>query len=213
MTDALQHAQLMDQTYRYQRLIYDLTRKYYLLGRDHLIEEMDVQPGACVLEIACGTGRNLAMIHKRYPEAQVFGFDISDQMLTTARAKLDKSVSLAHGDACQFDPMAMFGIESFDHIVLSYSLSMIPNWTAALTEATRHLAPGGRLYVVDFGDSAGLPRWFQRGLLGWLARFHVAPRTTLETAMRELAQTDGTTTFKRLYRRYSVYGCYTKSGS
>jgi len=104
MSDALRHAQLMDQTYRYQRLIYDLTRKCYLLGRDHLIEDMNVQPGARVLEIASGTGRNLAMIHERYPEAKIFGFDISDQMLTTARAKLDKSVSLAHGDACRFDP-------------------------------------------------------------------------------------------------------------
>ncbi|MCG7522635.1 hypothetical protein [Ruegeria sp. Ofav3-42] len=46
MTDTIQHAQLMDETYRYQRLINNLTRTYFLLGRDHLIDEMDVQPGA-----------------------------------------------------------------------------------------------------------------------------------------------------------------------
>ncbi|WP_170328513.1 class I SAM-dependent methyltransferase [Ruegeria arenilitoris] len=209
MNGTIEHSQLMDETYRYQRLIYDLTRKYYLLGRDHLIDEMNIQPGARVLEVACGTGRNLAMIHKRYPEAKIYGFDISDQMLTTARTKLGRNAVLAKGDACRFDPRAMFGVESFDHIVLSYSLSMIPDWKGALTEATRHLAPGGQLHVVDFGDSAGLPRWFQRALLGWLARFHVAPRTTLETALRELAQNDGKVTLRRLYRNYAVYGCFT----
>lgn len=212
MTDTIRHAQLMDETYRYQRLIYDLTRKYYLLGRDHLIDEMHVQPGARVLEVACGTGRNLAMICKRYPKAELYGFDISDQMLATARAKLDEQVLLANGDACRFDPVAMFGAERFDHIVLSYSLSMIPDWTEALTEAARHLAPGGRLHVVDFGDSAGLPNWFQRGLRGWLARFHVAPREALETAVRGLAQNDNEATFQRLYRGYAVYGCFSNNG-
>ncbi|TIV74063.1 MAG: SAM-dependent methyltransferase, partial [Mesorhizobium sp.] len=36
------HAELMDGVYRWQRHIYDLTRKYYLLGRDRLIDGLDV---------------------------------------------------------------------------------------------------------------------------------------------------------------------------
>ncbi len=36
------HAELMDGVYRYQRHVYDLTRKYYLLGRDRLIDGLDV---------------------------------------------------------------------------------------------------------------------------------------------------------------------------
>ena len=36
------HAALMDRTYRHQRLIYDATRAWFLLGRDHLIAHLDV---------------------------------------------------------------------------------------------------------------------------------------------------------------------------
>ncbi|MDH4412604.1 MAG: SAM-dependent methyltransferase, partial [Rhizobium sp.] len=41
-TDGSQnHADRMDRMYRYQRHIYDLSRKYYLLGRDHMIAGLD----------------------------------------------------------------------------------------------------------------------------------------------------------------------------
>lgn len=206
MADATDHSRLMDETYRYQRLFYDVTRKYYLLGRDHLIRELNAKPSARVLEVACGTGRNLAKIRKRYPEAKVYGFDISEQMLVTARSKLGSGVPLAQGNACDFDPVAMFGVEDFDHIVLSFSLSMIPDWQNALAEATRHLAPGGQLHVVDFGESSRLPSWFQRGLLAWLSRFHVAPRVTLEAEMRKVASSNGSLAFYRMYRDYTFYG-------
>lgn len=210
MTDTSTHGQLMDQTYRYQRLIYDLTRKYYLLGRDRLIANMGARPGARVLEVACGTGRNLSLIRAHYPEAKLFGLDISEQMLVTARSKLGDSVRLANADACDFDPKDLFDVDGFDHIVLSYSLSMIPDWEQALVEARRHLAPGGQLHVVDFGDSAGLPAWFQRGLRAWLTRFHVAPRASLERAMRNLESGGGQTTYEKMYRSYAVYGTYTE---
>ena len=49
----------MNRMYRRQRHIYDGTRRYYLLGRDRLISGLKPAPGASVLEIGCGTGRNL----------------------------------------------------------------------------------------------------------------------------------------------------------
>lgn len=203
MTDTTpNHGDLMDEVYRYQRLFYDVTRKYYLLGRDHLIHEINAEPGDRILEVACGTGRNLAKIGKSYPQARLYGFDISDQMLTTARAKLAGKAKLARGDACAYDPNSLFNETSFDHIVLSYSLSMIPDWQAALRESVRHLAPGGTLHIVDFGDQAGLPGWFRRLLLNWLARFHVSPRDDLAAAVAALP---GQATFSPLYKAYAYY--------
>ena len=81
----------MDGIYKYQRYIYDATRKYYLLGRDRMLDRLKPPPGARVLEIGCGTGRNLILAARRYPEARFYGFDISEVMLDTARASIERA--------------------------------------------------------------------------------------------------------------------------
>lgn len=205
MTD-ISHAVLMDGIYRYQRLFYDATRKYYLLGRDHLITKMQAKPGETVLEIACGTGRNLQLIGKRYPQTQLYGLDISEQMLISAQKKLGAQANLAKADACHFDPQALWQQQKFDHIVLSYCLSMIPNWQASLSEAKRHLAPGGSIHIVDFGDQAGLPNWFKRVLLRWLTKFHVSPRDELAFELSNQCNCSACTLEERsLFRGYAHY--------
>ncbi|MAC78349.1 MAG: SAM-dependent methyltransferase [Rhodobacteraceae bacterium] len=202
MTDSTDiHGTLMDDIYRHQRRIYDVTRKYYLLGRDRLIDRIDAPPGARVLEIACGTGRNLDLIGRRYPDCTLYGLDISSQMLASARAKLGARATLAQGDACAFDPETLFGQAQFDRVVLSYSLSMIPDWQGAVAEALRHVAPGGRLLIVDFGDQVALPRAFRTLLRAWLAKFHVSPREDLQTVLHGLGAASVDHTW--LYRRYA----------
>lgn len=200
------HAALMDATYRHQRLIYDATRAWYLLGRDLLIAELAPPPDARVLEIACGTGRNLMKIAARYPGRRLYGIDISREMLRSAEAKLKGRAWLAEGDACRFDGGALFRTTSFDRIVISYAASMIPDWQAAIRVAAQHLAPGGSLHIVDFHDQGGLPRAFRRALWAWLARFHVRPRTDLAEAVRRIAAETGcTATHRVLYRGYAQY--------
>ena len=75
----LAHAALIDRTYRHLRRIYDLTRGWFLPGRDHLIADLDLPAGGRVLDIACGTGRNLDHIARRYPGCDLYGLDISQQ--------------------------------------------------------------------------------------------------------------------------------------
>ncbi|AUX70924.1 SAM-dependent methyltransferase [Porphyrobacter sp. HT-58-2] len=181
----------MDEVYRGQRHIYDFTRKYYLFGRDTLIAGLDARPGARVLEVACGTGRNLVKIGKAWPGVRLFGLDISEEMLKSARSALGDAARLGQGDACAFDPAALLDEAQFERIVLSYSLSMIPDWEAALDHAAGQLAPGGSLHAVDFGDLQGLPGPFQTLLRGWLARFHVKPRDTLPAVAARIAAARG----------------------
>lgn len=169
----------MDSIYRSQRHIYDATRKYYLFGRDRLIAELAVPAGGSVLEIACGTGRNLALIARRWPGAKLFGLDISAEMLKSAAGKLGFNASLAQGDATGFDPIMLFCRERFDRVVLSFAASMIPDWEAALEQAAALVAPGGSLHIVDFGDMSGLPAPARAILKTWLAHFHVSPRLSL----------------------------------
>jgi S-adenosylmethionine-diacylgycerolhomoserine-N-methlytransferase len=199
----------MDRMYRRQRHIYDLTRKFYLLGRDDLIAGLKPPPGGAVLEIACGTGRNLIHAARAYPEARLYGLDVSEEMLTTARenvaaAGLANRIRLARADATDFDPVALFGVPGFERVFISYALSMIPPWERAAEQAASHLAPRGALHIVDFGDQGDLPSPFAAALRHWLARFSVAPRLGLEPALRRLASTRALALeFRPLYRRYA----------
>ncbi len=185
------HAALMDEVYRGQRHIYDFTRKYYLFGRDTLIAGLHAKPGARVLEVACGTGRNLTKIGAAWPGARLFGLDISAEMLKSARASVGRDARLGQGDACSFDPAALLGEPHFERIVLSYSLSMIPDWEGALDHASGLLAPGGSLHVVDFAQADGLPAPFAKLLRGWLATFHVEPRAALPEVAARIATARG----------------------
>jgi S-adenosylmethionine-diacylgycerolhomoserine-N-methlytransferase len=203
------HAGHMDAIYRSQRHIYDLTRKYYLLGRDQLIRELTPPAGGSVLEIGCGTGRNLISAARAWPEARYFGIDISEAMLETARAKvaaagLSDRITLAQGDATAFDAEALFGVARFDRIFQSYTLSMIPDWQGAIREAAAKLAPGGRLDIVDFGQQEGLPAPFRSLLFAWLAKFDVTPRADLAAALDTASGANGLEArFAPLYRGYA----------
>ena len=204
------HAALMDGVYRWQRHVYDLTRKYYLLGRDRMIAGLGVPAGGTVLEIGCGTGRNIVLAAERFPQARFFGLDISSEMLATARAKLGqhdraRKATLALGDATGFDAQALFGVAAFDRVFLSYAISMIPDWKAAIAGALDALAPGGSLHVVDFGSQDRLPGWFRSLLRAWLARFHVAPRDSLREVLESECRKRGASlSFKSLFGGYAV---------
>lgn len=206
------HKALMDGVYRWQRHFYDITRKYYLLGRDGLIADLSPPVGGSVLEIGCGTGRNLIAVGKAWPQARLYGVDISEAMLETARASVGKAgmadrVTLAQADACGFDAAALFGQATFDRVFISYALSMIPDWEEALAQAARCVGPGGRLEIVDFGQQERLPGVWKRALFGWLAQFHVSPRREVGTAMDRLAvELGGSARSRTLYRGYAVRG-------
>ena len=184
------HAQLMDKVYRYQRYIYDFTRKYYLFGRDRLIRDLALQPGETVLEVGCGTARNLIAMARRYPGARLYGLDASHEMLKTAqqhvaKAGLSHRIVLKHGYAEELTP-ALFGRgEDFDRIVFSYSLSMIPDWHQGLNASRRALSADGRLHVVDFGDLTGLGPAGAGLMRAWLRLFHVEPRVEILSAIEQ----------------------------
>ena len=164
--------------YRVQRYFYDITRKYYLLGRDKLLDEMDVRSGESVLEAGCGTARNLIILSRRHPEENLFGLDASAAMLEIAQAKADaagvKNISLKTALADDFSFDHTFALaKPFDKIFFSYSISMIPPWRESIDNALKNLKSGGELFIVDFYDQADLPAPFRRFLKWWLSKFHV----------------------------------------
>lgn len=212
------HAALMDGVYRYQRHIYDLTRKYYLLGRDRMLAGLDIPHEGTVLEIGCGTGRNMVLASRLYPDARLHGLDISAEMLRTAAVSLAREgiaprTRLAEADATSFDAMTLFGRDRFDRVFISYALSMIPGWQRAVAQGLECVAPGGSLHIVDFGGQERLPRWFRSMLRAWLAKFHVAPRDNLREELERQAKAAGMSVeFEPLYRGYAVRAVVRRAG-
>ncbi len=159
--------------YRFQARIYDQTRWTILHGRKRAVERLKVRPDSSVLEVGCGTGLNFRYVLDRLdPQAGTLqGLDFSADMLVQARKRVDRkgwpNVELIQGDATTMD----LG-RTYDRIFFAYSLTMIPDWEASLLRAREHLAQGGRLVVLDFGQ---FPAWgpFGAVMRGWLKLNHV----------------------------------------
>jgi S-adenosylmethionine-diacylgycerolhomoserine-N-methlytransferase len=207
----------MDEMYRWTRYVYDLSRKYYLLGRDRLLREMHLQPGDRVLEIGCGTARNLIRLARQRPDIFCYGLDASTEMLATAASKvkfrrLDQRITLKHCLAEDLDAAKTFGLDApFDAAFFSYSLSMIPTWPQAIDAALANLKRGGVLYVVDFWDQGGWPGWFGNLLRAWLKMFHVVHRPELLDYLRNLdAKGTGSLSLQSVAGRYAYLATFRK---
>ncbi|HEY5346663.1 MAG TPA: class I SAM-dependent methyltransferase [Rhizomicrobium sp.] len=203
----MSHAALMDQVYRHQRYLYDFTRKYYLLGRDELIQNLRLRGDDRVVEVGCGTARNLIKIARLHPGVRLFGIDASQEMLLTARkairrAGLEDRIILAQGLAEELSPR-LFGEEAFDAVLFSYSLSMIADWDSALTAAGAALSSRGAIHIVDFGDLKGLPPAGERLLRRWLGLFHVEPRGELLAGLESWTGQSGGTSLHIFAGRYA----------
>ncbi len=195
--------------YRLQRHFYDLTRKYYLLGRDRLLDEMAIYDGELVLEVGCGTARNLIILAGRHPGSKLYGLDASSAMLETARSKIDAvhrtNIDLRTALADDFTFDGTFGLDRpFDKIFFSYSISMIPTWRESIENALANLKNGGTIYFVDFWDQADLPRGFQIFLKWWLSKFHVHHRPELIDHLKALEKLGSArVSIRTIFRRYA----------
>jgi S-adenosylmethionine-diacylgycerolhomoserine-N-methlytransferase len=181
----------MDRIYRFQRHFYDATRPFFLPGRDRLLREIAVPAGGAILEVGCGTGRNLRVLAPRMPGVTLCGLDVSAEMLRTAAANVPASLSGRITFAClaagESDPRELFGrSEPFDAVVFSYSLSMMPDREAVLRGALAALAPKGTIYLVDFGGLEDWPGAARIAAFAWLAAWHVRPRPTGAEILRSL---------------------------
>lgn len=207
-------AAAMDRMYRLTRHVYDLTRAYYLIGRDRMLSQVVTGPATATLEVGCGTARNLIRLARRPQPGLLCGLDASQEMLDTAARSIARAgvpapglepIRLRQGLAEQLDARTMFGCEQpFDTIFFSYCLSMVPTWPGAIEAALANLAPDGRLLIVDFWDQQDLPAVFAAGLKRWLSLFHVHYRPEVHAALVELGRSGrAAVTIEPVARRYA----------
>ena len=191
-------ARRMNRIYRVQKYFYDWTRPLFLPGRDELLRGLNVSHGGSVLEVGCGTGRNLVRLAARLdPSVHLTGVDLSTEMLSVARRRPEKIEWLE----CAAENLPMD--RPYDAVFFSYSLSMMPSWKAALARAFAVLKPGGSLHVVDFGDLAAWPGPVRTGLARWLDLFGVRHDPELIPELRSLATASG-----RHYSEQWLHGRY-----
>ncbi len=156
--------------YRWHAKFYDLTRWAFLFGRRGLIETVagNIETPDRILEIGCGTGKNLVALAEAFPNAKISGLDLSADMLDRARAKIAPfadRVDLLHRP---YDGPVADEEEKFDLIVISYTLSMInPGYDEVIHLCRRDLAEGGVIAVVDFHETRWT--WFRK----WMGVNHV----------------------------------------
>jgi demethylmenaquinone methyltransferase / 2-methoxy-6-polyprenyl-1,4-benzoquinol methylase len=124
------------------------------LWRRVLVEKASVSPHEKILDIACGTGDVLELIEENYPQALVFGLDVSFGMLRqTANAQPGSSLVLA--DALN----SPFLSGSFDLLTIAFGFRNMPDYKRFLQEALRLLKPGGRLLILELTQPE---RWWMR---------------------------------------------------
>jgi S-adenosylmethionine-diacylgycerolhomoserine-N-methlytransferase len=167
------HRRFLNAYYGTSRHFYDLTRKYYLFGRDRALRALTRETWSTLVEIGPGTGRNLRLLHRARPEARLGGVEASDEMLEHARARCPWA-SLVRGFAESADLATVHG-RAPDRILFSYCLSMVSERRTALQRARESVAPGGEVLVVDFADMSNMPAVPRNALRSWLRTFHVTP--------------------------------------
>ena len=140
--------QRLEDFYGPQASHYDAFRERLLHGRQDLLQQLNIEAGHSVVEMGAGTGRNLAFLGGLISGLdKIFLVDLCPSLLAVAgeRYRDNTNVSIVESDVVCFDPQIQV-----DRIYFSYSLTMIPNWQAAIDNALKILKPGGLLGVVDF---------------------------------------------------------------
>lgn len=166
--------------YQFHSRIYDATRWSFLFGREETLRRVarvNSRPRR-ILEVGCGTGRNIASLRRRFPHAHITGVDLSEQMLAIAAGKIrdDKTTLLRRAYAA---PVHQAG-QPYDLVLFSYVLSMFnPGWEQAIDAARQDLTDDGCVAVVDFSHTRF--EWFRR----WMGVNHVRMESHLWPCLEE----------------------------
>jgi ubiquinone/menaquinone biosynthesis C-methylase UbiE len=114
-----------------------------------------------VLDVGCGKGRFARVLRGQYPGAEIWGLDISEEMLKSVPAGV-------HTRAGSMTALP-FADSTFDFVYATESLEHAVAIELAVNEMCRVLKPGGRLLIIDKNaehwgklKTPEWERWFKR---------------------------------------------------
>ena len=142
---------------------------------EEFIDRLALQPGARVLDVACGNG-NLAIPAAR-AGAVVTGVDIAPNLLEQARARAESdglTIQFDEGDAEELP----YGDASFDTVVTMFGAMFAPRPELVASELLRVCRPGGRIAMAN---------WTPEGFIGQMFKTtgkHVPPPPTMPSPLK-----------------------------
>ena len=141
--------------------------------RSKAVSRLELKRGSRVLEVGCGTGRNLApLIEAVGAEGQVYGVDLSEGMLAEATqlcVRQDwRNVELMQADAADYVLPA-----SVEGVIFSLSYAVIPHHRNALRHAWKQLRPGGHLVIMDAKLPSGIIGRLLHPFVVWTSKLTV----------------------------------------
>ncbi len=152
------HAARMEDFYAGQAEAYDDFRRKLLRGREEVYQTIDVPDGGVWVDMGGGTASNLEYLGERITKLKkIYVVDLAGSMLEIARRRAEAhgwtNVETVEADVTTF----RLPEGAADVVTFSYSLTMVPDWFAALENAHSILKPGGQIGVVDFYVSRKFP--------------------------------------------------------
>jgi demethylmenaquinone methyltransferase/2-methoxy-6-polyprenyl-1,4-benzoquinol methylase len=149
--------------------------------RGAVIEEIDRDGN--ILDLCCGTGTVTTRLAKARSTSQVFGLDLSSDMLNVATRKAGElpNISFMEGTAQNLP----FPNSYFDAVTISFALHEMPKdeRDAALKEAFRTLKTDGKIVILDVRQ---VTNWSKYPLSLYLRFFE--PRSVFEFIKEDLEE-------------------------
>ena len=162
------HGERLEAFYRAQAGDYDSFRRKLLHGREEMMAALEIPEGGRMLDVGGGTGYNAELLGDRLARLESLRIvDLCPSLLAAADERIRRcgwtNVQTVAADATTYEPEG----GPMDVATFSYSLTMIPNWFAALERAYAALKPGGMIGVVDFYISRKWPAPGMRRHSNW----------------------------------------------
>src|SRR5580693_586579 len=154
------------ETYRKKAKHYDVTSRLYpapgypqRTQRLRTVQALGLRPGGTVIDMACGTGLNFALLQQAVgPGGRIVGVDLTDAMLARAQDRIKangwSNVSLVQADALAFDFPA-----EVDAILSTYALTQVPKCAEVIARGAAALSAGGRWVELDVKVPGNTPGW------------------------------------------------------
>jgi 2-polyprenyl-3-methyl-5-hydroxy-6-metoxy-1,4-benzoquinol methylase len=118
-----------------------------------------VSPGTRVLDVGCGVGRWSRLLAAR--GARVVGVDLSPTMIAQAR---DRAVAERVAERCRFEVCDLAQLDLGERFDLVLGVTVLQHildpdaFRAALSAMAKHLAPGGRMVLLEAAPTAAVDR-------------------------------------------------------